>query len=146
VLRTAAELNPASPMVHFQLGVAFGMGRLTGEAAPEYREALRLRPDWPEALNNLAWILATEADGNRRDGPEAVRLAARACELTAWQQTRYAGTLAVAYAEAGQFDQAVEMAQKTCDLAAARGETSLAKNTQVLLELFRSRKPYHESK
>ena len=56
-----------------------------------------------------------------------------------------AGTLAAAYAEAGQFDKAVETVEKARALALAAGQTELAANHKRLAELYRSRRPYHES-
>ena len=47
------------------------------EAIKVYREALQLRPDWLEAMNNLAWALATCPDSTVRDGTEAVKLTER---------------------------------------------------------------------
>jgi protein O-mannosyl-transferase len=144
--RKAQELDPTNPLAHVLLAAALDMAHRTGDAVPEYREALRLRPDWPEALNNLAWILATHPDEKLRNGAEAVALASRACERTGGQQAVFVGTLAAAHAEAGQFDKAVEIAQKACDLAAARGDLELVKRNQDLLELFRNHKPYREAK
>ncbi len=50
------------------------------------------------------------------------------------------------YAEAGQFDKAVQTAQKACDLATANGEKELLARNQELLALYRQGKAYHETK
>ena len=76
---------------------------------------------------------------------EAVRLASRACELSGRQNPVMLGTLAAAYAEAGRFDDAVATAQEACNIALAKGQGDLAKKNQALLELYQSRRPYHES-
>ena len=55
----------------------------------------------PDALNNLAWILAANPDPQARNGRKAVELAQRACKLTGFKQPLMVGTLAAAYAEAG---------------------------------------------
>ena len=52
------------------------------EAIAEYREAIRLQPDDANAHNNLAWLLATAADPQWRQPAEAVKLAAKAVELS----------------------------------------------------------------
>ncbi|MBQ10556.1 MAG: hypothetical protein CMJ45_03290, partial [Planctomyces sp.] len=51
-------------------------------ADPHYREALRLRPDYPEAHNNLAILLQTQGDleGADRHYTEALRLRPEASE------------------------------------------------------------------
>jgi tetratricopeptide (TPR) repeat protein len=97
------------------------------EAVQHFREALRIRPDFPEALNNLAWLLATSKEPGARDGTQAVQLAERACALTQYQKTVYLDTLVAAYAEAGRFDDAIATAQKARTLAAAADETDLQK-------------------
>ena len=118
--------------------------RAASEAMAAQREALRLDPDSLEALNNLAWILATHPEGQFRNGAEAVQLAQRACDRAAWKQTTFVGTLAAAYAEAGQFDQAVATAGKACALAEQNGERALLEKNRQLLELYRAGQPYHE--
>jgi two-component SAPR family response regulator len=95
-------------------------------------------------LNNLAWLLATCPDDVVRNGGEAVRLAEQACRLTAYKQVRTLGTLAAAYAEAGRFPEAVEMAQRAVGLAKAAGNRQLAAMGSQLLEVFRAGKPYRE--
>ena len=70
-----------------------------------------------EALNNLAWVLATSPKAELRNGAEAVRLAERACELTHYGEPLFIGTLAAAYAEAGRFPEAVTTAEKAEQLA-----------------------------
>ena len=48
---------------------------------------LKIDPDRLFALNDLAWLLATAPEAGFRDGPEAVRLAERACRLSNYQAT-----------------------------------------------------------
>ncbi len=64
------------------LGVSLAAQGHLDEAIENYRQAIQLNPNFPEALNNLAWILATSPDGELRNGTEAVPLAEQACELT----------------------------------------------------------------
>src|SRR5262249_33958693 len=99
-----------------------------------------------EALNNLAWILATHPDAEFRNGAEAVQLAQRACERTAYQQTLFIGTLAAAYAESGQFDKAAKTAQRASEQATSHGQTNLFQRNQELVSQFKNRVPYRERK
>jgi cytochrome c-type biogenesis protein CcmH/NrfG len=142
-LSQALRLNPDDADAHCILAEILSVQNRTTEAVQQYRETLRIRPDFPKALNNLAWLLATSEDAGNRDGAEAMRLAEHACELTHQQQTMMVGTLAAADAEAGRFDDAIATAQKACDLAAQRGETNLLQENQALLELYRKHQPYH---
>jgi hypothetical protein len=99
----------------------------------------------PEILNNQAWIFATSPEATVRNGRLAVELAKRTCELTHYQKTIFVGTLAAAYAEAGQFDDAIAMAEKACALAEKSGELNLLQRNQELLALYRQHRPYHET-
>ena len=111
---------------------------------PQFEEALRIDPNSIEALNNLAWLLATSPDAELRDGGRAVQLAQRACELTRFEQTVMVGTLAAAYAEAQRFPDAAATAETACALARQSGDPELQAKNQQLLELYRSGKPCRE--
>jgi len=115
------------------------------EAEMHYHEALRLNPDFTDALNNLAWLLATCPDASVRNGARAVPLAEHACVLTEYKQTIYVGTLAAAYAEAGRFDDAIATAEKAVRLAEQNHELELLQKNRELLELYRAHRAYHET-
>jgi 4-amino-4-deoxy-L-arabinose transferase-like glycosyltransferase len=95
-------------------------------------------------LNNAAWLLSTSKDGARRNGPDAIQLAQRACELAQYRNVVFVGTLAAAYAEAGNFDSAVANMQRACKLAEQNGEEELLQQDQRYLELYRAHKPARE--
>ena len=113
-------------------------------AVQHYREVVRLAPLWAIPRNNLAWILATNPDPNLRNGPEAIALAQRACELTAWNQPVMIGTLAAAYAENGQFDKATQMAERAATLPDSLGDKAIAAKYRELLGLYTQNKAYRE--
>ena len=113
------------------------------QAAVYFRQALGFKMD-PEALNNLAWILATCPDDSVRSGRMAVYFAEEACSLTAFKRPGMVGTLAAAYAEAGRFPEAIATAETAIKLATDAGNTQFAEQNQQLLELYRAGKPYHE--
>jgi carotenoid cleavage dioxygenase-like enzyme len=54
------------------------------------------------------------------------------------------GTLAAAYAEAGQFKEASATAQRARDLARAAGQSEVAEKNRQLLELYQSGRPYRQ--
>ena len=116
----------------------------TDEAINQYRQALQLKPNWSEALNNLAWILATHQNPKFRNGEKAVQLAERACELTGYKQAPMLDTLAAAYAEAARFKDASMTAQKAVDLALAAGEVELVTPIENRMQLYKAGKPFHE--
>ena len=78
------------------------------EAIELLQEAIELAPQQPAGPRNLAWIYATCPDRRFRNGPKAVELARRACELSGWNNAQYRQTLADAYLEAGDSDRAIE--------------------------------------
>jgi tetratricopeptide (TPR) repeat protein len=140
----ALNIEPTRPDIQARIAAALSQQGDFAGAITRYRRALQIDPDNPEGLNNLAWLLATCPAGSFRDGPEAVRLAEKACELTRSRRTIMVGTLAAAYAEAGRFPNAIETAQKACALAADEGDRLLVSRNQGLLELYRAGKSYHE--
>jgi tetratricopeptide (TPR) repeat protein len=133
--------NPDDVIARCSLAAALNAQGKVTEAIEHYRAALRTQPDFPEALNNLAWILAASPGPEVRNGAEAVALAERACRLTDSKQATLVGTLAAAYAEAGRFADAVATAEKAAALADQAGQPELAARNRKLAELYRAGKP-----
>ena len=102
------------------------------------REALAVDSNNPVLLNNLAWFLATADKPELRDGQEAVRLATRAVELTDRREPNMIGTLAAAYAEAGQFAIAADMAHIAEALASVTGQKEVAAKNNKLRGLYQA--------
>ena len=140
----ALRIKPDYGNARVHLAIAFMQTGQTDKAIQQYRTALRFRPDWPEVLNNLAWILATDKDLRYRDGAQALQLAKKACELTAYKQANFLDTLAAAYAEANQFDQAVFTAQKAKQMALASGQEKMAKVIEKRMQVFKTGKRWYE--
>ena len=122
-----------------------GQGKY-GEAIRLYRAGLKAQPDQDRILNNLAWLLACCPDAAFRDGPEAVRLASRACELTGYTHPLLIGTLAAAQAEAGDFPAAITTAQRAVALATTLQLEEIAAKNRELLQLYRQGQPFREKK
>jgi hypothetical protein len=53
-------------------------------------------------------------------------------------------TLAAAYAEAGEFDKAIELEQRATDLATQQGNTRLAATFADRLALFQAKSPIRQ--
>jgi len=140
----ALRLKPEHAAVHFNLGNALaGLGK-TGEAIAHYNQCLQRMPDRRDALNNLAWLLATQETAAGGDSARAVQLAERACEGGAQENAECLDTLAAAYAAAGRFADAILTAQRAERLAESAGQTRLAASIQTRLELYRAARPYRE--
>ena len=93
-------------------------------------KAIELSPDFPWAINNLAWALATTSDESNRDGVGAVELASRVCEQDGWHYHGFLDTLAAAHAETGDFESAVEFAKKAIVVAPPIDVNALEQNLQ----------------
>ncbi len=110
------------------------------KASADYEALLKLGPDLPQVLNNLAWLKATCPDAMFRDGKRAVELAKRACEKTNNREGGYLDTLAAAHAESDDFAAAVKaqkLALEDNGYAKRYGE-----DAQKRLQLYKARKPF----
>ena len=132
--------------LHGKIGELLAARGRIQDAIAHYRAALRLQPElWP-VLNNLALILATDANPANRDGRAAVQFAEQACVLTGQREAGVVTTLAAAYAEAGRFPDAVATAQRARALAQAAGDAKLAERNRELLRFYESGRAFHEGK
>lgn len=91
------------------------------------------------AFNEFAWFLATCQDDSQRDGKQAVEYARQACDLTDWKVKNFVGTLAAAYAEAGDFDRAITYQQDALNMP---GDYPDAEEMSKALRLYHEHKPY----
>ena len=88
----------------------------------------------------LAWLQSTASDSQFRDGKKAVKNALRACELNEGEKPANLCILAAAYAEAGDFNAAVEWQSKAVDLA----DSEQRAWWQPRLSLYQANQPYRE--
>ncbi|MGA2787245.1 MAG: tetratricopeptide repeat protein [Verrucomicrobiota bacterium] len=132
-LTQTLRLNPDDADAHCYLAEILSDQNQAAEAVQHYREALRIRPDFPEALNHLALILAIRKETDIKNATHAIQLAEHACKLTFYGTPIYISTLAVAYAEAGRFDEAISTADKACEVASESGDKDSLKDNQAFL-------------
>jgi tetratricopeptide (TPR) repeat protein len=138
------RISPGDAEVHYLVADALETTGHTGRALPHFREAIRLEPDRPAFLSHLAWVLSTDSDPELRGGSEAVRLAERAAKMTRYQNPVILDTLAAAYAETGQFEQAVQAAERGLAICSKTGEHDLGGRVRQRLGLYRQARPYRE--
>jgi tetratricopeptide (TPR) repeat protein len=124
--REALRLNPADGRVHFNLGMALLREGQMEAAMAEMEKALELLPGDPSIENQLAWTLATAPETSLRNGARAVELATEASRSSGQGNLAVLRTLAAAYAEAGQFPNAVQTAEKALQLAEDNENAALA--------------------
>ena len=94
-----------------------------------------------EDYNSLAWSFATDPDARRRDGPRAVDLAERAATATQRKDPMLLDTLAAAYAEHGQFTNAVRVQQEAIALLDKEGDDQ---GYAARLRLYQKHTPYRD--
>jgi len=140
--RRAVELDPAYAKAHNNLANLLLRQGQPREALVHYESALRLRPKSPDFANNVAWLLATSPDAGIRDGPMAIALALQAESVSQAQEPVFIATLAAAYAEAGQFSEAVATAQRAFELASAQRNPTLAGVLNDQMALYQAGKPF----
>ncbi len=127
LLRQATAATPDDA----DLNLLFASALLTqpghdAEAMEHLRRVIRQRPASGEALNGLAWLLATSPDPALRDGREAERLAGRALQAGGGADPGLLDTQAAAQAAAGRTGAAVATARRALELAQRAGNDTLA--------------------
>ncbi|MFH1748454.1 MAG: tetratricopeptide repeat protein [Planctomycetota bacterium] len=141
-LSLAVRIDPAHASAHYSLGkMLFDRGR-PDEAIRHLSAAAQHAPDDTNMLRDLAWALVTVPDPRLRDDQQAVQLAKRACELTNYQQIESLDVLGVCYAQVGQFEQAIEMAEKALQLARDTGNEMIVNMIQQRIELYKHGQTY----
>jgi tetratricopeptide (TPR) repeat protein len=101
-------------------------------------------PDSTVALDELAWVFATHPNEELRDGHEAERLAEHACTLTKRTNPLVLATLASAYAETGNFSEAINTIQESILKARSSNDKDAIALDEKLLGFFQSNKPIRQ--
>ena len=139
-----AKLRPDDSQAHYNLALSLTVQGRSEEAVGVYRRAIACDPNNATALNDLAWILATHPKAEVRNGNDAAKFAQRACELAKNREARFLGTLDAALAETGQFEKAIETAEKTRALATSGGQADIAKAAAERIELYQKKQPFRQ--
>lgn len=127
------------------------------QALHHQQTALKKKPDHPafqkwlkvnrdclaQCCNVLAWNMATHPEAAKRSGKEAVANATEACEATDWKNWQYIDTLACAYAESGDFENAIKW-QKAAIKELPWLNLLNRPELQARLELFNQHEPFRD--
>lgn len=114
-----------------------------GKAVADLERLIGLNPPGIKnviAHNNLAYLLSTAPDESVRNGKRAVELAEKAQQLHPEPLPDLLDTLAAAYAEAGDFDKAIESQQKAIELKPD------SESFRQHLKLYQANKPLRETR
>jgi tetratricopeptide (TPR) repeat protein len=132
--KKSLQINPDYPLAHNDLGSIELRAGQTNDALSHFRRAVELNPDFVEARYNFAGILLTQ--GRLDESLSQYEKVAESRPNLA--QAHYMlGKLAAAYAQKGQTDRAVAVAQHALQLAQAAHETALAENLSRQLQSYR---------
>jgi protein O-mannosyl-transferase len=143
--RKLLELQPDNIEVHNIVGtVLIQQGRIR-EGVEEWQKVLEIQPDNGNAMSNVAWVLATSPDDSLRDGAKAVQLAEQAMRISGRRIPVLFRTLAAAYAERGQFSEAIQTAQQGIELANTQGNSELATELSGNIALYQERQPLRDA-
>ena len=135
----ASKLDPRR--VDATLGVAQTLAGLRRyqEAKDRLFQATAAYPDEPKIAQALARLLASAPDARVRDGRRALKIVQTLLKRSA--STELGETLAMAFAELGQFDQAVRVQRDVIAANERAGLPDAALEMAANLKLYESRKP-----
>ena len=140
----AVQYLPNDLRARADLAIHYDAIQQKANAASQYRQVLKIKPDHLAAMNSLAWILASAADAKLRNPEEAVALAEYVCQATEFQSPEPIDTVAAAYAAAGRFNEAIKASIQAIQLADTNGQTGVARQLRKRLSLYQQGKPYVE--
>jgi serine/threonine protein kinase/Flp pilus assembly protein TadD len=147
---TRSQIDAATMSAGTQLALRFASQAQAYEQRNEYRMALKAfesaaaaAPWHAEMLNLLARFQATCSQAELRDGTQAVENAMKACELSQWDNYRHIDTLAAAYAEAGQFEQAIKLQRQAMTKLPDEIRPGRRADCEARLRLYQAGQSYH---
>ena len=141
----ALKFRPEDADAHTNLGNALLQKGFADQAILHYEKALRTAPESAPTLNNLAQILATSSDAKFRNGTRAIQLANQADRISGGKNPAFIRTLAAAYAEDGQFNAAIDAAERALKLANIQGNLALKNDIQLDIDLYRLKLPRRDT-
>src|SRR6184192_1957138 len=136
------RLDPKDVFAYIYRGCAYERKGDYDKAIADYDEAIRLDPKGAKAYNGFAWLLGTCPQVSFRDGKKAINYAIKAWELS--KDPAFLDTLAAAYAEAGDFKQAIKWETKFLETPNLSEKNTTGGKSR--LALYQAHKPYHAEK
>ncbi len=141
----ARALAPRDRAVASALVSALRAADRHGRAIDVQRAVVASHPDDAEAINDLAWLLATCPEQAHRDAAEALTLAKRACRMSGDSDAGHLDTLAAAHAAAGDYERAVIVAQRALRRAKELHLDELVEAIEGRMKRYHSDAPYLDS-
>jgi len=145
LLAQALEIDPCLVSPRATLGHLVGeRGDRTGQLRI-LKEGVDGCPFSDGLHNNYAYLLATSPDEGDRDGAEALRIALRVTESTNEPRYDFLDTLASAYAEVGNFENAVRVQQRVLQMIETVGDGEQIESARNHLAQYEAGRPVREN-
>ncbi len=142
--KEAINLDPNNAATYLYRAHLYLVENQAEDALADFEEVLRRAPDYAGAANDYAWTLATNPNDKVRDGRKAVKYAKDACYQGDYKHAPTIDTLAAAYAEAGDWEEAMKWQEEAVKLA----EKTNPKDVKGMREralLYKEKRPYREN-
>ena len=97
---------------------------------------------YAHALNASAWLRATCPNSRFRNGQLAITEAKKACGLTNYQKPEVLDTLAAAYAETGDFENALRFEEKALSI---RDTPAMVQHYRKHLSAYKQHRPWRDT-
>jgi len=141
-ISVALEYKPDEPgLLSARAGYHWKQGNLK-QALSDYQATIELDSNKMPDLQRLAWLLSTAPDAEDRDGKQALEYAQQALRLPTGKNVDCLEALAAAYAEIGNYSEAVQWQAKAIERAPENRRLLFRKR----LELYLSKQPFHHRK
>ena len=137
-LNAAIKLDQRRADSYLLRGIIYKVGHQYEKSLGDYETAIGLDPTDYRFYDVEAYLLSVCPMPKYRNGKKAVEYATKACELTQWKEANSVETLAAAYAEAGQFDEAIKWQTQAAEIDPKAVDTKR-------LALYQQRQPFRES-
>jgi tetratricopeptide (TPR) repeat protein len=139
----AVKIKPRHPGYRINLASALHEAGRWDELTSQQSLLSSLNPNWPRAVEQSAWELAT-GTSSARESKRALQLARLACWAVGSPRPEFLDTQAAAQAACGQFDEAVRTATEAARACSA-SQAELARQIGTRIELYRKHQPFQRS-
>lgn len=141
-LRAALLLESENAQVHLGLAqLAFATER-PAQAADHLSAAVRLDPNDAASKLRLAWLLATSANENVRDGARALSIATQLNQDAQGKHPLILDTLAAAYAAVGDFEAAQVAVQQAVEILDSANQIEMSQEVRRRAEQYENGRPF----
>lgn len=136
-LNAAIKLGVSDADPYVLRGVLHKIGHDYDKSLADYEKAIAMEPKLARSYGAAAYLLSVCPMPKYRDGARAIRYATKACELTEWRDAGEIETLAAAYAEVGDFEQAIKFQKQAATIDPKASESAR-------LALYQRRQPVRD--